>query len=183
MYLINNRSTPNAFKSYGQTSQSFDGVYASLVDPAPGSATTNRAPVIKVDLQEQAVTVNTNIAPRLIFDGTNALTTTANRAGTVVQVRAQAPTLALGSLHSVTLTYTDSQATAVSNFWQFTVSTPPLRLTIVRNANGSVTISTTGGTIQQNDLLTTTNWTEGGAGPITVPAAQLTGTRFYRARQ
>jgi hypothetical protein len=45
-----------------------------------------------------------------------------------------------------------------------------------------VTISTTGGTIQQSDSLTTPNWTDAGAGPITVSAAQLTGTRYYRAR-
>jgi hypothetical protein len=63
--------------------------------------------------------------------------------------------------------------------------TPPTggpTLTIVRNADGSVTITSTGGTIQRSDSLTTPNWTDAGASPINVPAAQLIGTRYYRAR-
>jgi hypothetical protein len=70
---------------------------------------------------------------------------------------------------------------AVKAYYSVNIVAGP-KLTVVRNGDGSVTISTTGGTIQQSDSLTTPNWTDAGAGPITVSAAQLTGTRYYRAR-
>ena len=58
------------------------------------------------------------------------------------------------------------------------------RLTVVRNADGSVTISTSGGTIQQSDSLTIPNWTDAGAGPVTVSAAQLNRYVFgWRGRE
>jgi hypothetical protein len=122
-YLVNDSAQANAFKTFREPLVPFDKPYAVLIDPAPSSTGAPAAPFVRVDLQEQAVTVDTATA-KIAIDGTE-LATTATRSGNVVKVSAQGPTYPANSVHTATLTYRDSAGNDVATSWQFTVDNYP----------------------------------------------------------
>jgi hypothetical protein len=122
-YLINDSTQANAFKSYREPVTPFDKPYPILVDPGPGVNNAPPAPYIRVNLQEQAVTVDL-ASPKITLDGTD-LVSTATRTGTIVTVGAQAALFDPNSQHTATLTYRDSAGNSVTNTWQFTISNYP----------------------------------------------------------
>lgn len=121
---MNDPAQANAFKVYREPLVPFDKPFAILVDPVPGSTGAPAAPLLRLDLQEQALTVDLPTA-KISVDGTE-LPTVATRSGNVVKITAQAPTYSANSQHTATLTYRDSAGNTATESWTFTVDNYPI---------------------------------------------------------